>query len=103
MEKYTKLNIVSTGLFSLSAIISAFLSSVSNKPASDYNPWVLFEMLYFSPLIFLIISLILSIISVKIKKNIASILLIVVVVISFIPICYMQIFIILCRITGYHG
>ena len=58
---------------------------------------------FFLPPVLLLISLISSITSVIMKKNIIGIILIIVVVLAFIPLCYLQIFAILCGITGYHG
>lgn len=102
MERQTKLNNVSAVLFLLSLTISVFIFAIYDKPASGINENLLLPI-FFAPPVFLIISLILSIISLIIKKNIKSILLIAAVVIGFVPLCYIQIFIILCGITGYHG
>lgn len=103
MEKHKKLNIASLVLLILSIIISVYVNYICFKPALHFKSIYLSLMLFFLPPVLLLISLISSITSVIMKKNKIGIILIIVVVLAFIPLCYLQIFAILCGITGYHG
>jgi hypothetical protein len=103
MEKHTKLNVASLGLLVLSIIISCFITTVSDKPASDFNPFIFFLIMFYAPPVLLLTAFILSIMSVKKKRNTAAIVIMVAIIIAFVPVCYMQLFVLLCGISGYHG
>ena len=100
MEKQTKFNIASSGLIILSIII---VSITKDLRLEKLMPRILFEIIFFAPVVLLLISLILSIICLKIKRNSISVILIYLVIILYLPLCYMPIIVFIWGITCYHG
>ena len=105
MEKYKKLNIIAASFILLSLIIFLFVikdsvfKPVSELPFSE-NLWIF--LFFISPILY-IVSLILSIISVIMKRNWVGFIIMVVTILTFVPVNFMQIFIVACAITGYRG